>query len=191
MVGLMVWRWTDAAIKQSSKSILKQSGIISKVYLPKIIFPLSTSITQMVNFGFGLVVIGAYLILSKTVPGIGLLWLPLIMVVHYLFLLAIGLIVSFASVFVRDVEHLLTHFMRLWFYVSPVIWERRDLPEGYSWIVDMNPLSTLLASYRSTFLNLGNPNFTALAVIGLISLSIIGLLTFYYSRNEHKMVKVL
>ncbi|HPZ89893.1 MAG TPA: ABC transporter permease [Bacillota bacterium] len=191
VIGMIGWRWIDAAIKQSSKSIQKKSHIISKVYLPKIIFPLGASITELINFGFGMSIIVLYLVVKRIWPGFSIIWLPVVMTVQYLFLLAIGMIVAFASVFVRDIDNLLTHFMRLWFYSSPVIWERGRLPARYQWIVDLNPVSAFLNGYRNIFLNAGSPSFRALGIIAVVSVIVIIVMTYYYHRNEHKIVKVL
>jgi lipopolysaccharide transport system permease protein/teichoic acid transport system permease protein len=191
VIGMISWRWVMSAVKTSTKSISSQSAIITKVYLPKIIFPLTTSVTQLINFSFGLIIIVIYLILSRTVPTQDILWLPFIMLVQYIFLLALGMIVAFICVFVRDVDTAITHLMRLWFYSSPVIWERSILPEQYALLVKLNPISYILTSYRNIFLNNGGPEVYKLSVIGLGSLAIIIFLTFYYSRNEHKIIKAL
>ena len=191
VIGMVGWRWIDASIKQSAKSINKQAGIITKVYLPKAVFPISVSMTELINFGFGKVIIISYLLLTQTTPGVEIVWLPFIMLVQYLFLLAIGLVVAYASVFIKDIDNLLTHLMRLWFYTSPVIWERGRLPEEYQWLVDLNPVSSILNSYRNVYMDTGPPLIQPLIVIGLVSIVVIAVLLYFYSRNEHKMVKVI
>lgn len=191
IVGLMGWRWTASTMSRSAKAITGNSGIISKVYLPKVIFPLSTSFTQTINFCFSLSIIAAYLVISRTMPGIQVFWLPVIMLVQYLFLLAIAMVLSYSAVFVRDIENLLRHVTRLWFYSSPVIWEYGRIGPEYSWIVDLNPMATILNSYRSILLDAGSPYFDKLLPIGMVSLVVVVVMTFYYSRNEHKMIKLL
>lgn len=191
VVGMVAWRWIKATVASSSRSISHQAGIISKVYLPKAIFPITHACTQLVNFCVGLLIIVIYLILYKTVPGIEILWLPFIMLVQFLFLLAIGMFVAYVSVFVRDLETAISHFMRLLFYTSPVIWERGRLPARYIWLVNLNPISAILNGYRNIFLNVGPPDVLRLSLIGGVSLAIIVFLLFYYNRNEHKIIKVL
>lgn len=191
VVGMIGWRWFSSSMSRSAKAITGKSGIISKVYLPKVIFPLATSLTQMINFCFGLTIIVGFLAVSRTVPGPEVLWLPFIMLIQYLFLLAIGMVLSYSAVFVRDIDNLLKHITRLWFYSSPVIWARGRLPAKYGWIVDLNPAATILNSYRNIFLYNSNPFLNRLLLIGFASLIVIGIMTFYYSRNEHKMIKLL
>lgn len=195
VVGLIAWRWISSTMSRSAKSITGKAGIISKVYLPKVIFPITTSVTQMVNFCFALSVIVLYLVFARRVPGVEVLWLPFIMLIQFLFLLAVSMVISYWSVFIRDIENLLTHITRLLFYASPVIWERgmleRALSGKYDWIVDFNPVAIIINSYRNIFLNHANPFFGPLLCIGGFSLVIIVFMTYYYSRNEHKMIKLL
>ena len=191
VIGMIVWRWLDATISSSARSITGQAGIISQVYLPKMIFPLATGLTQLINFSFGLIVIAVFLALFRIVPGIEVLWLPFIIVVQQLFLIAISLIMAYVSVFIRDIENLLGHFMRVWFFGSPVIWERDMVPASIIWIVDLNPAAVLLDSYRNVLMYGSDPKFSSLFIMGIASLIIIAVATYHYSQNEHKIIKVL
>jgi len=76
ITGLIVWQWFSSTITTTSKSIVSQAGIISQIYLPKTIFPLGATLTQLVNFGFGLIIISIFLIFSKIIPGFNIVWLP-------------------------------------------------------------------------------------------------------------------
>ncbi|MTI95323.1 MAG: ABC transporter permease [Firmicutes bacterium] len=191
VIGLMGWRWTASTMSRSAKAITGKAGIISKVYLPKLIFPIGTTFTQMVNFCFSLSIIALYLIISQTIPGMNLIWLPFIMLIQYVFLLAISMVLSYSAVFIRDIENLLRHITRLWFYSSPVIWEHGRLGPDYQWFVDLNPMASILNSYRNIFLYDAAPMFNKLLIIGGISLVVVVVMTYYYSRNEHKMIKLL
>jgi ABC-type polysaccharide/polyol phosphate export permease len=191
VVGLVVFKSISASMTTSAKSISGQGGIISQVYLPKAIFPISSSLTQLVNFFFGLMVIGLFLIFFRIMPSARLLWLPLILVSQQLFIMALSLILGYLCVFIRDIENLLTHLVRILRYASPVLWAGGSLPEKYSWVVRLNPLSAYLNSYRNIFLYDADPEFRKLLLIGVLSLIINFLMILYYSRHEHKIIKVL
>ncbi|MDO7786858.1 ABC transporter permease [Desulforamulus aquiferis] len=191
VVGMITWRWLSTTTMSSAKAITGQSGIISQVYLPKIIFPLGTSLTQLVNFSFGLVIIALFLVYFKIMPGVEILWLPFIMFIQQLFLLAISLTLGYISVFIRDIENVLSHLMRIWFYSSPVIWEADRIPAKYSWLIDINPASAFLISYRNIFMHGSNPELLKLLLIGTASIIVIGFMIYYYNRNEHKIIKAL
>src|SRR5690625_1778811 len=108
VIGLIVWRWISSTINASAKSILRYSSIINQVALPKFIFPLSFTITQLVNFLFGLIVVALALILYAEVPTWHIVLLPLIIIITYTFLLAVGSVLGFVTVFIRDIDNLLT-----------------------------------------------------------------------------------
>ena len=191
IIGLVAWKWISSNINSSAKSITSRSGIISQVYLPKAIFPFSTTMTQMINFAFGLVVIALFLAFYRIVPGIELLWLPIIMAIQFMFLSAISLVLGYYATFVRDIDNVLTHLMRFWFYSSPVIWESGRLPEEYYFIVEINPASTFIMGYRNIFMESAPPDVGNLLVIGLASFAVIAYMVYYYHLNEHKLIKAL
>lgn len=191
VVGLVVFRSISSTMTQSAKSITRQSGIISQVYLPKAIFPFATSLSQLINFSIGLLVIGLFLIIFRITPSLQLLWLPYVLVSHLLFMTCLSMFIGYICVFVRDVENFLSHFIMLLRYGSPVIWKPDMLPARVRWISEYNPLTTYLDSYRNILLYDSAPAFFRLNLIGLISLLLIVLMLFHYHRHEHKIIKVL
>src|SRR5690606_27611627 len=76
VIGLVVWRWISTTINSSSKSILRYSSIINQVSLPKALFPLSFTVTQLFNFAFGLVVMAGFLLIYGIMPTWYILYLP-------------------------------------------------------------------------------------------------------------------
>lgn len=191
IIGLVTWKWISASLINSAKSITSKAGIITQVYLPKALFPFGSTLTQAINFTFGLVVIALFLLIYKIVPGINLLWLPLLMLVQFLFLSAVSLVVAYSATFIRDIENTLAHVIRFWFYASPVIWEASRVPDNYAFIVQMNPASAFIIGYRNIFMYSSPPDLQKLFYIGLVSLLIIGLTLHYYNQNEHKIIKAL
>ncbi|KGX87206.1 ABC transporter permease [Pontibacillus litoralis] len=194
VIGLVVWRWISSAINASSKSILRYSSIINQVYLPKAIFPLSFTITQLVNFMFGIVVIAIFLIAYGVTPGWQVVYLPYLILVTLVFLLAIGFVLGFITIFVRDIENIISHIIRIFFYASPIIWEESRLarlgPE-YTWITEANPIAIIITSFRDILMFNSSPDFFGLTVILVISSAVLVYMLYYYSKHEHKIIKAL
>ncbi|MFP4533525.1 MAG: ABC transporter permease [Desulfobacterales bacterium] len=191
VIGMMVWRWLVSTVNTAAKSIIQQAGIISQVNLPKAQFPIGTVITQFINFGFGLVIIALFLIFFRIIPGPEIFWLPVIVFVQLLFMFALALPTAFISVFVRDVETMISHLTRLWFFGSPVIWYADMIPERARWLLTVNPMAHLLEAYRGIFMYQAEPNFTPLLVLAFVSAMVIYLTMVFYCRFEHKIIKVL
>lgn len=191
VIGLVVWRCISSSINSSAKSILRYSSIINQVYLPKSMFPLSFTISQLFNFLFGLVVVAIFLIAFGIVPGWEIIYLPVIILVMTTFLLAIGFVLGYINVFIRDIDNILTHVIRIFFYASPIIWEGSRLPDQYSWFVAVNPIAIIVNSFRDILMYDRSPDFIGLGVIFVLSVLVGGYTVYYYSKNEHKIIKAL
>lgn len=191
VIGLVVWRVMSSSINSSARSILRYSSIINQVYLPKALFPLSFTLTQLFNFAFGLVIVAVFLAVYGVVPGWHALYLPLLIIVQTVFLLTLGFILGYMTVFVRDIDNILTYVIRIFFYASPIIWEGGRLPPEYSFFVDYNPIAIIITSYRNILMYDQNPDFIGLAVIFVVSIIVGIYMLYYYSKNEHKIIKSL
>ncbi len=191
IIGLLSWQWLKSTINASAKSISGKARIITQVYLPKAIFPFGVTLTQLINFTFGLVVVAIFMALYGVVPGTEALWLPFIMLIQFVFLTAISLVVAYLCMFIRDIDNALTHLTRLWFWTSPVIWESARLPDGYEFILDINPVAILLISYRNVLMYGTGPELQKLIIMGVVSLAVILYMVYYYHVNEHKIIRAL
>ena len=190
VIGLVVFRWFRSSVSGTARSVSGKAGIITQVYLPKAIFPIGENISQMVNFGFGLVVVSIFLLYFRIPPSAHLVWLPYVIFVQLMMHMAIGLFMGYICVFIKDIENIITHFMRIMRYAAPVIWDER-LPAEYSWVTAVNPFSWILEGYRNVLMYDTAPNFERLTWILIGSLAISFYMIYFYSRNEHKIIKVL
>jgi len=191
VIGLIVWRWISSSINTAAKSILRYSSIINQVYLPKFIFPLSFTFTQLINFLFGLVVIALFLLIYGIVPTWYIVYLPILIFITIVFLLAIGAVLGYITVFIRDIDNILTHVIRIFFYASPIIWEGGRLPPEYGIVVAINPIAIIVNSYRDILMYHQSPQFLQLGIIFVISVITIVYMMYHFSKNEHKIIKAL
>ena len=191
VVGMIVWQWLSSTVSSTSRSIVSQSGIIRQVYLPKTIFPIGAVLTQLINFGVGFLVIALFLLFFKIVPGARIIWLPFIITMQLCFMMAIAFPIAYICVFVRDMDNLLSHILRLWFFGSPVIWQQDMIPEKLRFMLDINPMYYFLDGYRNILLHNSNPDYLTLLNIGAVSIILSIFMILYYSRHEHSIIKAL
>lgn len=191
VIGMVVWRWLGASAGAASQSIVKQAGIITHVAMPKIVFPITETVTGLVHFGFGLLVVLGIFLTWGIRPGAAVVWLPAIVLAQFLFTIAIAAILGYFGVFLRDLDVVMSHVFRVWFFASPVIWTVDMLPAGLRWIVDANPMAWLLSAYRDVLMYDRTPPLAPLVVLMLASLAVIGAAVLLYSRHEHRIVKAL
>jgi len=191
VVGMIVWRWLEVTVTMALISIISQAGIITQVYQPKANFPIVAVFSQLINFIFGIAVIAIFMIFFKIVPGTQILWLPVIILIQLIFMIALALPIAYINVFVRDFEYIFQHVMRIWFFGSPVIWRSSMIPQSLQWFLKINPMTYFLSSYRNIFIYHSEPQFGALCYITLTSVIIICLMVYFYSQYEHKIIKVI
>ncbi len=191
VIGMVVWRWVSATTTAATQSIVRQAAIITHVQLPKIIFPLTETLTGLCHFGFGLIVIIALFLAWGIRPTVTVVWLPWIVLSQFLFLLALSTALAYYGVFVRDLVDMMNHILRVWFFASPVIWLPEMLPESARWVTAANPMTYLLHAYRDVLVRHQNPALTPLAIIAVASAAAIGCVTVLYSRREHRLIRAL
>ena len=191
VIGMIVWRWVSSTIQGASKSVVSQAGIIQQVYLPKAIFPIGVAMTQLFNFGFGLLIIAGFSLAFGVIPGKHLVWLPLVVATQLSLMLAIALPIAFYCVFVRDIESIVAHGIRVWFFASPVIWTPDRVADVLPGLLLWNPMAHLLGAYRDVLLFHRAPDFAALGLVLVASSSVIVWMTSVYSRSEYRIVKAL
>ena len=191
IIGMVVFRYFSTSIGLSSNAIVSNAGIITQVYLPKAIFAFGTTLSQTINFLFGLVVVEILLLFFHVSQGIELIWLPLIILVQLLFQLAICLFLSYICVFIRDFKNIVGHIIMILHFVAPVIWEIDFLPTKYAWVIKYDPLAWILQAYRDILMYKAFPNFKLLFLLMALSiLFILGMFVFF-DKNEHKIIKAL
>jgi len=191
IIGLVSWKWITSVLNKSARSISGKSGVITQVYLPKAIFPISSVLSQMANFLFSIPVIIIFLLVYRLVPDINIIWFPVIVAVQIIFLTAVALIMAYICMFIRDIENLIIYVTRIGFWFSPVIWETDRIPERYQYLIKYNPAATLINSYRDVLMYNTPPDWQNLFVIGLLSLAVCLYMLYFYSRNEQKLIRAI
>ncbi|MFR1182804.1 MAG: ABC transporter permease [Clostridia bacterium] len=151
--GLIPWTFFSSAITRSAFTMVENGNIVKKVYFPREILPISIVTSEAVNFLISTIIILAFVIFG----GIGIskyiIFYPLVLVAQYVLLIAIGLIVSSISVYVRDLQHLIGVALQLFFYATPIVYSADVIPAEYRWILNINPMTYIIEAYRDIFYN--------------------------------------
>jgi ABC-type polysaccharide/polyol phosphate export permease len=156
--GLAPWTFISNSVLAGSQSIINAEGFLKKVYLPKVLFPMVSVTTETVNFFFSILslcIIG--LVLSFPIGGTILL-LPLVILITYVFNLGIALIFSIATVYFRDLSHILQVVFNALFYTMPIIYPLDLIPKQYQIYFNLNPFYYFITLFRKTIY--GTPGFT-------------------------------
>ena len=152
ITGLLPWLWFTEALPLGANCLIDHSGFLRNAVIPSAILPFVSVATGMMNFIFSLPILFFFLHMFGVELRLSLVALPLVMIVNFIFTLGIVLIAVTCNVFFRDVRYLINHALLALFFVSPVMYNMSIVPSRFHWILKLNPLTTLLDSYRNIFL---------------------------------------
>ncbi len=178
--GLIPWTFFSAAINRTAFTMIENGNILKKVYFPREILPISVVTAEAVNFVISSIIILCFVIFS----GIGFSWTwifyPLLLVVMYIFLIAVSFFVSSITVYFRDLQHFIGVFLQLLFYATPIAYSTERVPASFSWVVKLNPVAYIIEGFRDIFIYHSIPDLLSLSVVllGSLLLAVIGYFVF-------------
>ncbi len=169
VTGIIPWTFFQTVVNQSTTCIKSNSGIIKKVYFPRIILPLSAFFSGLINFFISCVII----IFFCLIFGMGISWhlvfVPLIAVTEGLFGLALGTIFGAIDAYIQDTEYIVNFILMMAMYGAPIIYEITIFPEGsrIASLIQLNPMTKIMNAYRDVFMNHQIPDMQALGIVFL------------------------
>lgn len=190
LCGFLPWSFLSASLTGATGSIVDNASLVKKVYFPREILPLSEVLSNLVNFLLALVVLFAVIFISQVGLTPAALMLPLIVLAQVMFIMGIALLLSTANVFFRDTQHILEIVLLAWFFLTPIFYPIKTLPESAQilgltvdvqlWVRRLNPMASLVASYRDV-LYWGEPtgwDFFLRTFVTCLVVMVVGYLVF-------------
>jgi ABC-type polysaccharide/polyol phosphate export permease len=188
--GLFAFYFTRGALLGAANTILSNAKLMVNLRFPRLVLPLAGLVEAAFGFVASLVVYFVFAAAYGVLPGVRVLWLPVVLVVHTLFNLGIGTLAARLAVPFRDVKNLLPYLVRLWLYASPIVYAMEQVPDRLATVIGLNPMTPLLGLYRGTLLGHDLPwTVWAQALAWTAGLLVVGL--WSYIRAEHRFVRYL
>lgn len=193
--GLLGWNVFSSTLNKTSGVLLANAGLISKVYFPRLVLPLSTIFSTLIDFCVALAMLVVLMVINRVVPGPQVLLLPVWLLLLVLLALGIGLYTSALAVSYRDVQHILPVATQFLLYGSPVAYSLSfalsKIPPEYQILYLLNPLSGLLQAFRWSLLGTGTMLWGAVAYSGVIAVSTFVVGAFAFRKMEKKFADVI
>jgi lipopolysaccharide transport system permease protein len=145
--GLIAWMWFASAVASATTSAIDRRSLLFRPSLPRSSLPVVSVLTDGLDFLAALPVLAVFLIIGGGIP-VTALFLPVIIAVQLLLILGIGYALCSANVYFRDVRLLLDIALLLGFYLTPVFYDASSIPDRYLWVIRLNPIARIIASYR-------------------------------------------
>lgn len=178
--GLLPWTWFQSAVQISSATLVDNRDLVRKPFFPRLLLP-----TVVTSSNFMLYLLALPVLLGLlSIEGLPLTWnllcLPIIWVVQATFTLACSILVAALGVLIRDVQHLLTVGLLLWFYLTPVFYDLERTTSSQARWLRLNPMTAMILAHRSVLLHGLMPDWALLARSFLVSalLLVISVLVF-------------
>jgi lipopolysaccharide transport system permease protein len=189
--GFIAWSAFQNTLSRASGSLLSQSNLVTKVYFPRLVLPISSLFSAVVDFLVGLGSLALLLAAFRLAPGWPLLTLPFWILLLHAMGLGLGTLVAAVSVRFRDLQHALPVLMQLLLYASPVAYSISAVPERLRPYFLLNPLSGVLDGFRWSMLGTAPPSVAgvALSVTGTIVALVVGAVVF--ARFERRLADVI
>lgn len=190
--GTVAWQYFSSALTQTSDTFVENAAILGKVYFPRIVMPISTVITNLINFfiQFGIfsVLIVIYALMGKIHPNIYVLMLP-ILILHMAMLgLGTGIIISAATTKYRDLRLLVSFGVQLWMYATPVAYDINIIPDRLRDIYMLNPMTPVINAFRTAFLGIGSFDLKSYLISWIVTAVILLIGIILFSRVEKTFV---
>ena len=183
-VALVPWTFTANAITSATGSISANNSLITKVFLPREIFPLSAIAAKLVDLILTALILIIFLILFKVTFFPTLLFVPLIFLVQLMFTIGISFFFSATNAFFRDIENVLGVFLTLWLYLTPIIYSPQMIPPNLRFFLNFNPMAGIVNSYRDVILYGVLPSFEVFIPTVFISLLFLVAGYWYFKKRS-------
>jgi lipopolysaccharide transport system permease protein len=183
--ALLPWQLFAHALSESSNSLVVNQNLITKVYFPRLVVPISAVLGGLVDFAIAFVVLLIMMAYYGIVPGLAVLTLPVFILLAVMTALGVGLWLSALNVKYRDVRYTIGFLTQLWFFATPVAYPSSIVPKPWRALYGLNPIAGVVEGFRWALLGKAEPSTALLAVSSLaVLLLLIGGL-FYFRRMEH------
>jgi lipopolysaccharide transport system permease protein len=178
--ALVPWLYFSTALVNVTNIVVENQRVITKVYFPRLILPISAALSGLVDFAIGFVVMVVFTMSYGIRPGPTVLLLPLFLILAFLTVLGIGLWLAALNALYRDVRYLIPFIVQFWMLASPVAYPSSMVPERYRWLYGLNPMAGVIDGFRWALTGRGQaPSAVLIASVAMVLVAVFGGLVFF------------
>ena len=178
--ALVPWTYFASALQNATNVVVENQRVITKVYFPRLILPLSSVVSGLVDFSVAFIVLILMTLSFRFTPGAAMLWLPVFILLAIATALGIGLWLSALNALYRDVRYVTPFLVQFWMLASPVAYPSSLVPAKWRWLYGLNPMAGVIEGFRWALTGHGqSPGALLLASTGAVLLLLLGGLLFF------------
>ena len=186
LAALVPWTYFSNALLEAGNSLVSQSQMLSKVYFPRLVLPLSGVLAKLVDFCIAMLMLLGLMLVYQVFPTWNCLFLPLLILIMLASALGIGLWLTAMAIQYRDIKHALSFVVQLAMYASPVIYSASIIPVRFRYLYAINPMVGVIEGFRSALLGTG-PMPWDLIAIGSASATVFLVSGLFYFRRQERV----
>lgn len=189
--GIVAWGFFSMSLTSSTGSVVANTSLITKVYFPRLVVPISALGRGGVDFLIGLIILAVLMPVYGVLPGWTILFFPLFLILGLAITLGIGLIFSAIAVKYRDLGQVLPFMVQLWFWVTPVAYGIENIPPNLTWIFYLNPMTWIIQGFRWSLLGVGGMEWQKIFIAALFSIAVLLAGLFYFRKMESEFADII
>jgi len=195
LAALVPWQYFSGSLSRVGTSLVNSANLITKVYFPRLIIPLSGVLSTLVDFIIGFAVLVILLIVYRVPLTPQVVWLPLFLLLAIVTALGFGLWLAALNVRYRDINYLIPFLLQIWMYATPVVFGATLIPARYRWLMALNPMTGVVEGFRWSLiggiLQDSNPPGPLTAVSAAISLVVLLAGLVFFRRTERTFADII
>jgi lipopolysaccharide transport system permease protein len=182
--ALVPWTYFSYALAMATNVVVDNQRLITKVYFPRLILPISATLSGLVDFAIGFVVLALFTFVYGIRPTLAALWLPVLLLLAVFTALGVGLWLSALNALYRDVRYVIPFVIQFWMFASPVAYPSSLVPARWRWLYGLNPMAGVIDGFRWAITGRGqSPGLLLLVSSAVVALVFLGGL-FFFNRME-------
>lgn len=189
--ALLPWAYFSGALQNATSVVVEQQRVITKVYFPRLVLPLSAVVAGLVDFSIGFVVFLVMMAYYGIVPSLPIFFFPLFLLMAVLTALGVGLFLSALNAIYRDVRYVLPFLVQFWMFASPVAYPSSLVPQRWRWLYELNPMAGVIDGFRWSLTGKGQPPGILLAVSASMVVLLVVAGTVYFQKMEGTIADVV
>jgi len=189
--ALLPWQLFANALTESSNSLVGNQNLITKVYFPRLVVPISAVLGGLVDFVIAFVILLGMMLYYGIVPGWAIVTLPGFILLAVLTALGVGLWLSALNVQYRDVRYTIGFLVQLWLFLTPVAYPSSIVPEKWRPLYGLNPMAGVVEGFRWALLGKSQPPGAMLWVSVAVVIVILFGGLYYFRRMEQQFADIV
>jgi lipopolysaccharide transport system permease protein len=189
--ALLPWTFFANSLNSAIPSLVSNMNLVSKIHFPRETLPLSAIMVSFIDFLIGISILVLLMVIYRIPVGPTVLLVPLILLIQMILTFGISLAGSAVNVFYRDIRFVIPLTLQIWMYLSPVFYSVNVVPERLRPVYFLNPMATLINSYRRVVLLNQPPNWPYLGLAAIIACSLTVLAYRYFKRAEMRFADLI